>query len=169
MSDRTYPPLPQALGMQLEAVRMQMEFDPAYLLQPECPYSEQLKAFLRQLVTPVRKGRDDMVTAVFKADQDDDQQVNSLLDEVAAAINSMKALQKDMDSEGVDTSDRLTFFKNYSSMMERFLSLKEKAAGMKQLYEFQRIVIQTMEQVLDKDQVLEFKNKLKAANLALPS
>ncbi|WP_204272482.1 hypothetical protein, partial [Enterobacter hormaechei] len=57
--------------------------------------------------------------------------------------------------------------KNFGSLMDRFLSLKEKAQGIKQMFEFQRVVIQTMEQVLDKDGRLDFKKRLKEANLSL--
>lgn len=163
--DSTYPPLPPALELQLEAIRIQMEFDPGYLTAEECPYSEKLKRLLRPLVQQARVGRDDGVTALFKADQTDEEEIDNLIDEVAAVINSMRSLQRDMDRDGSETTDRLNFFKNYAPMLERFLNLKEKATGLKQIYQFQKMVIETMEQVLNKDQVLEFKNKLKALNV----
>ncbi|WP_163454543.1 hypothetical protein, partial [Escherichia coli] len=81
------------------------------------------------------------------------------------AINSMKRLQQDVDNSD-DVGDRLNFLKNFGSLMDRFLSLKEKAQGIKQMFEFQRVVIQTMEQVLDKDGRLDFKKRLKEANLS---
>lgn len=78
----------------------------------------------------------------------------------------MKRLQQDVDNSD-DVGDRLNFLKNFGSLMDRFLSLKEKAQGIKQMFEFQRVVIQTMEQVLDKDGRLDFKKRLKEANLSL--
>lgn len=166
--DSTYPPLPPSLGLQLEAIRIQMEFDPGYLTDDACPYNSQLKGFLRQLVMPARVGRDDSVTALFKADAEDTdgENINNLIDEVSSVINSMRSLQKDMEREGSETSERLNFLKNYAPMLERFMSLKEKATGLKQIYQFQRIVVEAMEGMLNKDQILEFKNKLKAINVS---
>ncbi|WP_163521061.1 hypothetical protein, partial [Klebsiella michiganensis] len=91
---------------------------------------------------------------------------DSLIREIQNAINSMKRLQQDVDNSD-DVGDRLNFLKNFGSLMDRFLSLKEKAQGIKQMFEFQRVVIQTMEQVLDKDGRLDFKKRLKEANLSL--
>ncbi|MEH3064944.1 MAG: hypothetical protein PGN33_20120 [Methylobacterium radiotolerans] len=75
----------------------------------------------------------------------------------------MKRLQRDLDASD-DVGERLQFLKNYSSLMDRYLGLQEKAHGLKQMYEFQRLVIDTMEQVLDKDQRLDFKERLKKLN-----
>lgn len=167
MSTRTYPPLPPHLSMQLEAIKIGIEGDAAYLISDECPYPDDLKVALRRLVGAEQTS--DPADDVFQPGQGNDEQIDSLLGEVQQAINSMRRLQQEMDRDGVDTADKLTFFKNYGAMMERFLSLKEKGHGAKQMYEFQRVVIQTLEQVLDKDQRLDFKNRLKAVNLDLPS
>lgn len=159
-TDRTYPPLPQTLGLSLEAIRQQMDFDPGFLVDAKCPYPEQLKVFLRRLVTPSRTGQLDTADAVFLPGQSDDDEADSLIEEVQNAINSMKRLQRDLDASN-DMGEKLTFLKNYSSLIDRFLALKEKAQGLKQMYEFQRVVVDTMEQVLSKDQRLDFKERLK--------
>ena len=162
-TDRTYPPLPQTLGLSLEAIRTQMDFDPGFLVDPKCPYPEQLKLFLRRLVTSSRSGHDDTVDALFHEGQTLDEEADSLITEVKAALNSMKRLQRDLDASD-DVGERLQFLKNYSALMDRYLGLQEKAHGLKQMYEFQRLVVDTMEQVLDKDQRLDFKERLKKLN-----
>ncbi|QEE37914.1 MULTISPECIES: hypothetical protein [unclassified Methylobacterium] len=161
--DRIYPSLPQTLGLSLEAIRQQMDFDPGFLVDAKCPYPEQLKGFLRRLVTSTRSGQDDTVDAIFKPGDTLDEEADSLIVEVKAALNSMKRLQRDLDSSD-DVGERLTFLKNYSSLMDRYLGLQEKAHGLKQMYEFQRLVVDTMEQVLDKDARLDFKERLKKLN-----
>lgn len=165
MSDRNFPALPEGLTLKLRAIEQFLEFDPAYLADPDCPYPDDLRIFLRRMVTPVRDGRPDLTEAVFTPGMTEDEQGDSLLAEIQNAINSMKRLQRDIDSSD-EVSDRLAFLKNYGSLLDRFLALKEKANGMKQMYEFQRVVIQVMEQVLDKDGRLDFKERLKAANIA---
>ena len=166
MRDRTYPALPQSLGLMLEAVRQQLESDPGYLVDPACPYPEQLRDLLRRLVTRPEPGEPGMEDLIFRAGQTEGEQADSLIEEVQNAINSMKRLQRDIDASD-DVGDRLAFLKNYGALMDRFLSLKEKANGIKQMYDFQRLVIGVMEQVLDKDGRLDFKERLKAANIAV--
>lgn len=77
----------------------------------------------------------------------------------------MRRLQTEMEGTGVEVQDKLNFLKSYGALMDRWLSLKEKTHGVKQMYEFQRIVIDTMEQVLDKDGRFKFKERLKQAGL----
>lgn len=161
--DRIYPSLPPTLGLNLEAIRQQLDFDPGFLQDPKCPYPDQLKTFLRRLVTPSRTGQIDTADVIFKEGDTIDEEADSLIVEVKAALNSMKRLQRDLDASD-DVSERLTFLKNYSSLMDRYLGLQEKAHGLKQMYEFQRLVVETMEQVLDKDARLDFKERLKKLN-----
>lgn len=163
-TDRTYPTLPQSLWLMLEAIRQQLETDPAYLADPDCPYPEQLKPMLRRLVATADSGGSDGLGEVFQAGMTDGDEAESLIREVQNAINSMRRLQSEIDTTD-DVGDKLNFFKNYGSLMDRFLSLKEKANGTRQMYDFQRVVIAVMEQVLDKDGRQEFKNRLKAANV----
>lgn len=162
MTDRVFPNLPQTLGFSFEAIRQQMEVDPGFLTDPACPYPDQLKAFLRKLVGSNRP-EGDPSDDIFKEGQGLDEEADSLIDEVKTAINSMKRLQRDMESSN-DISERLQFLKNYSSLMDRYLGIQEKAHGLKQMYEFQRLVIEVMEQVLDKDARLDFKERLKKIN-----
>lgn len=154
-----YPPLPASLLTQLEAVAIFLEQEPGYLLKPECPYPDKLKGLLRRLVGPaeVQAGGG----GVFDPGQDPGEQLDSFMAEVQSTINSMKALAEDMQSQTVDISDKMTFLKNYAPLLERFLSMKEKSAGLKQMFEFQQVVTRTMEEVLDKDQRLDFKQRLK--------
>ncbi|WP_273288301.1 hypothetical protein [Methylorubrum populi] len=166
MSDRNYPQLPEGLGLKLRAIETNCEFDPGYLLDDACPYPDDVKAYLRRLVAPAQAGRPDTVDAVFEEGMSGDEETDSLIKEIQNAINSMKLLQRDIDSSD-DVGDRLAFLKNYGSLIDRFLALKERTQGIKQMYEFQRIVIQAMEQLLDKDGRLDFKNRLREANVGL--
>lgn len=164
MTDRVFPTLPETLGFAFEAMRQQMEVDPGFLMDPACPYPDQLKTYLRRLVAPARSDVDPE-DAIFRDDQGLDGEADSLIKEVKTAINSMKRLQRDMETSN-DISERLQFLKNYSSLMDRYLGIQEKAHGLKQMYEFQRLVVEVMEQVLDKDARLDFKERLKKINNA---
>lgn len=154
-----YPPLPSTLTTQLEAVALFMENDPSYLLNPACPYPDKLKALLKKLIGPVLTEEDLAEGSVFKAGQDGGEQIDSFMAEVQATINSMKTLAAEMATS--DISDRMTFLKNYAPLLERFLSMKEKAAGLKQMFDFQAVVTSVMDEVLDKDGRLDFKNRLR--------
>lgn len=153
-----YPPLPASLTTQLEAVAIFLEQEPGYLLNPACPYPEKLKGLLRRMVGPAQVQESG---GVFDPGQDGGAQLDSFMEEVQATINSMKTLAKDMEGPSIDISDKMTFLKNYAPLLERFLGMKEKAQGLKQMYDFQQVVIRTMEEVLDKDGRLDFKQRLK--------
>lgn len=165
MESRTYPTLPQGFALNLKAIERLMEFDAGYLEDPACPYPDDLKTYLRRLVAPTMRGRDDLIEGVFKEGQDGEAEADSLIAEIQSAINSMRRLQTEMEGTGVEVQDKLNFLKSYGALMDRWLSLKEKTHGVKQMYEFQRIVIDTMEQVLDKDGRFKFKERLKQAGL----
>lgn len=162
MTDRVFPLLPETLGFALDGIRRQMEVDPGFLADPSCPYPEQIKIYLRRLLAPAQIDVDPS-DAIFSDDQGLDGEADSLIKEVKTAINSMKRLQRDMESS-TDIGERLQFLKNYSSLMDRYLGIQEKAHGLKQMYEFQRLVVEVMEQVLDKDARLDFKERLKKIN-----
>jgi len=170
MENRTYPTLPQGLGLNLKAVERLMEFDPGYLSDPRCPYSDELKSYLKRLVGPVRAGQPDLADpdaiTVFKEGQGSEDEVDSLLEEIKRALNSMRRLQAEMEGDNVAMSDKITFLKNFGGLMDRFLSLKEKAEGAKLMYEFQRLVLQAMDETLTKDQIFAFKEALKKLNSA---
>lgn len=156
-----YPPIPATLTTQLEAVALFMENDPSYLMNPDCPYPEKLKGFLRKLVGPVLTAEDIAEGSVFTPDQDTGQQLDSFMAEVQSTINSMKNLASDMTGNTVDIGDKMTFLKNYAPLLERFLSMQEKAGGLKQMFDFQAVVTSVMDEVLDKDGRLDFKNRLR--------
>ncbi len=150
--------------MNLKAVERLMEFDAGYLSDTKCPYPDELKTYLRRLVGPVRAGHADLADdtlTVFKEGQDNEEEVDSLIEEIKRALNSMRRLQAEMEGDNVAMSDKITFLKNFGGLMDRYLSLKEKADGAKLMYEFQRLVLKAMDEVMTKDQIFSFKEALK--------
>lgn len=159
-----YPNFAPTLVTQLEAVALLLEADPGYLLNPACPYPEKLRGMLRRLAGPAGSVGETDEDAVFERGAGEGEQLDSFMDEVQSTINSMKRLAQEMAADKVDMNDKITFLKNYAPLLERFLNMKEKTGGLKQMYDFQRVVTSVMEEVLDKDGRLDFKNRLKQVN-----
>ena len=165
MSDRTFIPLPSGFGTQLEAVRLQAEGDPGYFSDPSCPYPDELKLLLRRMTAPAGMEVSGEPGGVFVGGQDEVVAADAVLAEVEATINEMKLIERTLAGPGVEASDKVSFFKTKTALMEKWISIKERTRGVKQMSEFMRVVVKTMEELLDKDQILELKTRLKAANL----
>lgn len=167
MSDRTYIPLTAGFAAQLEAVRLQADGDPDYFADPDCPYPDDLKRLLRRMMAPAGAMLAAGGDTVFVPGQDDGASADAVLVEVEATINEMKGIERSLAGPNVEPSDRVSFFKTKTALMEKWISIKERTRGVKQMSEFMRVVVKTMEELLNKDQILELKTRLKAANIGL--
>ncbi len=153
MTKRTFPQLPPEMASRLQAIHELSKSDPGYFEDTWCPYPEEVKALLRgQVVSgPAIK--------LFESEADDGERADVVLSEVESTIEEMKSVELKLSES--ETSEKIAFYRAKTQLLERWVSLKEKLHSIKQVSEFQRVVVRTLEQFLDKDQVQDFKNKLK--------
>lgn len=86
------------------------------------------------------------------------------IDVMAETESLFKELQDEKQTLTVkDNSEKMAYFRTATSLLEKLISLKERAMNVQQIGQFYTVVLSVMEAVLDKDQIHGVREKLKAA------
>lgn len=157
-----YPQFPSGLELRLEAVAIAANKHKNFFDDPACPYSDTLKSLLQKMVLEHRVQRRrteaeevDVVVLDENADKFD-----KMLHDLEKTIRSMEVL--DMQEGGIDASDRIQIIKAKTSLLEKWVNIKEKIYSIREIAEFQNVVIEILDTVVDKDQRKVFMDKLRA-------
>ncbi|WP_139267604.1 MULTISPECIES: hypothetical protein [unclassified Beijerinckia] len=129
-----------------------------YLGQTSCPYPRELRVYLNRFLSegPVSGG--DRVP-VFEGAKD---KFEVVLEEVEATIEMMKKIELDVSmSTDTDPSDRIQLVKAKTSLLEKWVSLKERVYTLRETVEFQQIVFGVMDDMLDVNGRTQFRNRLR--------
>ena len=150
----TYPKLPDGFEIRLQAVVLASNgTGKEYLEAPECPYTTKEKDFLRKILA--QEIRIEVSTDWIDEAGD---KFESMLREVEKTISEMKALENDL--VGAETSDRVAVLKAKTTLLEKWTSLKERIYTLKEISEFQSVILETLDTVCNKDQRNEFMKRL---------
>jgi hypothetical protein len=122
-----------------------------YLSDPKCPYTQPVKDFFAKQMRLAGNGGESQ--DLFEGDEvvAIERQIQKLLNDLEAYGNSLNA---------DDSSEKLQYFKTKNSLLEKLLSNLERASNLKQINEFRSIVIQFMDEVLTKDQITTFMQRI---------
>ena len=120
------------------------EGNPQYFDDPNCPYSYETKCFF--------KG----TARVHDFDNHNTSQLPDT-DSVVSQLNGLLSQLKTWGDEvnrGNDesASDRNTYFRIYSGLIEKIITMKEKASNIKMYEQFISIVLDIMDREMDADQ-----------------
>ncbi len=155
-----YPHLPEGFSMRLRAILVAAEgLGGRYLDDPSCPWASDFKQLIRPLIVKDRQNAfvgevENQFDGVEEGDKFD-----LLIKEVEETITSMKNLEAEMRGDS-DNSDRVQVIKAKTTLLEKWVSLKERVYTLKEMSDFQRIVLDVLDQVLDVDQRTKFLDKL---------
>jgi hypothetical protein len=139
----TYPAIPDSALTPLRAIELQMKDFPGLLDRADCPYTPQVKAFLRQLGGQVTKGE-------YSEDE--------LIDEITELYNDLKNASSTVVT--TDAKDKVAILKTSADLLTRMVALKEKALNIREVSRFQKTVIEVLETVVTPAQRAEFIEKL---------
>ena len=118
--------------------------NPSYLQNAECPYSEGVKKLFG--FTEANAGPAGL---------------SKLEEEATQLFKELKDFGADLDIE--DVSERMAWFRTRTSLLEKILGIHERAQGLKQVSEFQEVVLQAIEEELNADQRTRVMTKLRSA------
>lgn len=128
-----YPPLRLAALNQLASLQTQMEADPEFLENDDCPYDNETKELLAKLLKPrtVEVAVEKVVGGGGKAGRgrpskeiklsDEDQQ--KIIDEIKATLKGLKELA---DKENLETNESIQIAKTRTSLVDQLLKLQER-------------------------------------------
>lgn len=168
----TYPNLPADLETRLKAVQLAADGVENYLRSDECPYSPGLRILLGRMLNGVGGGGGgsaavEEVVRIF--DVPDGDKYDVVLREVEATIEEMKAIERQLgiggggggEGGGGDTGDRIQLVKAKTSLLEKWATLKERVLTLKEMSQFQLVIIGAMDDILTVDERAEFRDRLR--------
>lgn len=139
-----------------------------YLTAGECPYQPVLKQVLRAWLAPGEAGgaggglNGNLGVAPLFQDnasgQTDEDRADLVLDEVQRTIDAMRNIEQSLDAD--DTDSKMNLLKSKTGLLEKWVQIKERSYSIKQVAEFQRLVVSVLDDMLDKDKVQDFKKRL---------
>jgi hypothetical protein len=151
MSRNYYPDLSMKLLTPLELVRKQLLVDPSFLNDPTCPYPEDVKAILSH----------------FRSSSEDKDgpadvgvpNVEYLETETFDLYKEFKRMGDSIPSN--DVSERLQYMKTRASLLEKLISMKERAGAMRDAEEFQNVILGALEDLVPQDLREEILQRLR--------
>lgn len=153
----SYPPLSSDRLLPLRLIAQRLQDDPNYLDKPACPYTGEVKVWLKSVFA-----RRDEVRAVAVVCEAVDLSTECAWTDVARQARQLYA-ELDVVKAAVgqgDTSERIQLAKAQAGLLERLISVGEKAIGLKQNAEFQRIMLGVVDDLLNDEQRVEMMKRL---------
>jgi hypothetical protein len=157
MAINVYPSLPQGLETRLSAVLLTARGGKGYFSDPKCPYSPELKAILIKCVGTDAEERK-IVAEVVELGADADK-YDHMIREIESTIVEMSNIENDLS--GGEASDRIQFVKAKTILIQKWVEIKEKIYNVREIADFQSIVIKMLDEVLAKDARQLFIDKLR--------
>lgn len=147
-----YPDLKEANLMPLKAILAQIERFPDLLDQPECPWSEEVKALIRPILKPVsglpnieidlNEGRPEAIEA-----------------QILGLMADLRTMKQGMGAK--DHAEKIQFYKLMTTLVEKLIALRERTMNLREMSEFQTLILQFLDEVCSKDQISELMARLK--------
>lgn len=91
--------------------------------------------------------------------QGEDGEPVDILLQIEAMITQINNIQ--LESAKLDPAERVSMMKNQMALFEKWVSVKEKALNLKEMSEFQQVVISFIDEVLTPSQRTDFINRLR--------
>jgi hypothetical protein len=153
---RFYPPISGATFSQLRIIRRLATEDAGYLTDDACPYHGDDLYLLQALVT----------SSPSPESSGGDSGVGIAAGEPVNVLQETEALYRDLKTSGAtmktgDPADRNTYFRLATTLMERLVQAREKAAGVANVEAFTNAVLDALEDELTVDQRDRILSKLK--------
>lgn len=151
---RFYPDLSQKTLAPLRVVQEQLRLNPTYLDADECPYDANVKELLK-LLAP---SSSDSPSSFLRRSGSKHQ---ILEDETQALYLEIRDFGQKLKAD--DVTERMSYYRTRTALLEKLISLTERATSMKAVGQFQEIVLGIFEDMLTPDQRAEAMERLSAA------
>ena len=139
-----YPPLTDEAAQAVVVILQLCAARPDYFTDAECPYPpEFIQGLAKVMVKPEAPK-----TATPPAPTGDKWQ--QLEAECRVLFDQLKESYSTIKNEEV--AERMTYFRTATSLLDKLVGLQERAAGLKQMSEFQNMVIQFLDEICTPDQ-----------------
>lgn len=147
----TYPTIRATDLVPLQRVQAALAADPSYLDQSDCPYTADVRDFLRSL-SPIGAATAE-AEAIFGSGTDSLDTVLTQINAIYAELNSLKVQ---------DAGERIQIAKAKAGLIEKLVTLSERVESLKEQTAFKKAVIAAVDSlgVAERD---AFLSRLEAA------
>lgn len=150
-----YPRITEDMLMPFQVVMRHLKADPKYLDHSDCPYPAKIKQFL------VKKAVDlaeiDEKSSIFEGN---DSKFDVIEAESAALYQKLKTFGSNLDE--TDVSEQAQYFRVASTLLEKIVSINERASALRNLQQFQSAVLTIVEDTLDPTQRTAVMDRLRS-------
>lgn len=151
--------------MPLRGVVSQNEMHHRYLDREECPYSDSVKDFLHQFLsgrtgTAVNTALPDAIAAI-EEDYSSDKGL-FLEKQVLSLFRDLEEYNSNLRTK--DSKEKMDYFKMKNVLIVKLIEAQERVLNLREMSEFQVIILQFLDEVCDTDQRSELMKRLEHLN-----
>lgn len=163
MTDTYYPPLELGTRSHLETVRLHLMEDPAYLQSDDCPYPDELRAYLGTLLGDA-KGGSGTEPALSEASPNRTDAHAYSAEDLETEVERLFAELEEFGNKVKDgaANEQASYFRVAAALVEKILAAKERAANLKEFGRLVGFLMQFAEDNMDIDTRTKFMDGLKA-------
>ena len=142
MSIDFWPELSEDMLLPFKLIRTRLQEDPNCLQNFDCPYDSDVTEFLQFFASDS--------SSDVNLDGDTDLEVGDVGEEAAKIYKEIRAFSKSLDKK--NTSEFMAAYRTTTSLLEKLLTIQEKAANVKDIKDFEARVFKVIDDVLTPDQ-----------------
>lgn len=152
-----YPRLSEPVTLDsLKLIRRHLQEDPDYLTHPECPYSAELAELLTEILSE-SKNTLEVISPEPEANETEPEDVD-IETESRRLYHEMRGFLKNLDHS--DVSERAAMFRTCTALMEKLITIQERAQGVNQYMGFKRLLFEALEEYLSPSERTELLERL---------
>lgn len=155
-----YPALTSDKLLPFKLILQRLRDDAEYLDKAGCPYGSDVIAWLKKNL-----GGGTAVPVVVEADEgeldlNDPESWADVAKKAMATYAKLEKLEDELGGGGGDVGDQINIIKSQAAMLERVISIRERALGHREIAEFRRVLLGVIEDLLDAGQRTELMRRL---------
>tara|TARA_Y100001933_G_C18819127_1_gene488441 strand:- start:117 stop:647 length:531 start_codon:yes stop_codon:yes gene_type:complete len=160
MSDLQYPPNPAVF---LRILADNHASNPDYLIN--APYSDEDIDFLSALLAGKTSESVPDDHLVFGAHAD---KYATISDQAMSLYNEMATFRASADFKSASVAERNSLLRTMTSLLEKLVSIDERAKGLRYISDFQNTMLEIIEDVMSPDQRTQIMDRLRAVKQDAP-
>lgn len=161
MSDYHYPDLTEHAQWAVRTVLTLAKEDSNYLKSPDCPYDPALVKLIESTIWVKLDVSGSSDTPPPSTPITEDEIDSTLAEDLYSVFTELKNYGKSIGQS--DQTERMAYFRTATSLLERLVSARERALGVKQIKTFQDTVLTIMEDSMTPNQRTEVMDRLRSA------
>jgi hypothetical protein len=161
MTESYYPEMPAPSLAAIRLIQKKLSEDPSYLSSPDCPYPEEFCDIFATPAVRAAPAGEEQRPAPPAVVGDKWAKLELESQELFDELKNYGDTLKDVEG-GVDSTEKMAYFRTATALLEKIVSIHERAANLKNLHHFQETILGILEDLMPADKRTEFMNRIKA-------